>query len=298
MKRLVCWGGGDRASLDSFRWVWQAYHETAQKLGIPTVWAADTPDWHPHVFPGDTVLGVDIWSQHIPCVPGARYVLHNFSGEHPLYQQLGDSKDFLRLQVWTTDAFGEQWDECRRFDRQGQVLFQPWGSDLLREEFMEPVFNPASREVVFVGAVWSDIRDGVELGNEGVIAELREACDHNGLEFVHRTQVSPEELIRLTRSARLAPTVVGQWQCDHAYLPCRAFKNSAYGTLMFSNSAPVTELFDGEHHGWDVGEMLEEALGLKKWAYGEAVRCQQQVAGVYTYRESIAAIDRAFEEIQ
>ena len=243
MKRLVVWGGGDRASQDSFRWVWQAYHETAKKLGIPTVWAADTPEWHPHVFPGDTVLGVDVWSQHIPYVRGARYVLHNFSAGHPLVEALGDSNDFLRLQVWTTDAFGEKWDTYRQFDRQGKVLFQPWGSELLKEEFMAPTFNPDSKEVVFIGAVWSDVRDGVELGNEAVIEELMMACLSEGLAFTKHTQVTQEEKIRLTREARLAPVVVGGWQCHHGYLPCRAFNSAAYGVPVLTNSPYVADLF-------------------------------------------------------
>ena len=297
MKRLIVWGGGERTSLDSFRWVGEAYHETAKKLAIPTEWTADSPEWHPHVFPGDTVLGVDIWSKHIPYVKGARYVLHNYEASHPLYQALGDSNLFLRLQTWTTDAFGEKWDNYRQFDREGKVLFQPWGSELLAEEFMEPTYNPDSNDVVFVGAVWSDIRDGVDLGNKAVIQELKDACAEIDLNFVHYTHISPEEKVRVTREARLAPVVVGGWQCEHGYLPFRAFNSAAYGDPVLTNSPFVADLFDfgGEHE--TIADFLEVGLLAHPKQYEAWARRDQEIASRYTYAQSLAAIERAFEEM-
>lgn len=297
IQRLTVWGG--RENQDSFRWIQQAYHQNALKIGVNSQWLPNTPESANKIQSGDTVICPDVFQEHLPYVEGARYVLHNFDGSSPICRALEDKpQDLLRLQVWTTDATGERWDTHRSFDREARVLFQPWGSDILAEEFQEPVFNPQSREVVFIGAIWSDQYEGTELGNEGVIAELKDACKQNGMTFTHRTQVSSNELMHLTRTARLAPTVVGNWQCGKGYLPCRAFKNSAYGVLMFSNSAPVTELFDGESHGLSVGEMMQEVLRLKQRPYLDSVREQQKVAAKWTYRESLQAIDRAFEAIQ
>jgi hypothetical protein len=239
---------------------------------------------------------VDVWSQHIPYVKGARYILHNFLHTHPLVEAL--EGDFLRLQVWTTDAFGEQWAPYRQFDHEAQVLFQPWGTEILSDDFMEPVFNPESREVVFVGAVWSDVKGGVELGNEAAIQELRDACDQIGLTFVHRSQITAEEKIQVTREALLAPVVVGGWQCEHGYLPCRAFNSAAYGVPVLTNSPFVADLFGHEAVEMSVGDLLEEGLSAPRSVHEQWVREDQEIASKYTYSESIAAIDRAFEEIQ
>lgn len=297
MKRLICWGG--KENQDSFRWIMGAYHQAALKTGIHTLWVANKPENACLIDPGDTVLCPDVFQEHLPYVEGASYVLHNFDNDHSeVCQALAAHPErHLRLQVWTSDAQGESWGPCRSFDLGARTLFMPWGTSLLAEEFMEPVFNGSSREVIFVGAVWSDQYQGKELGNEEAIEHLRTVCKANGLTFTHRTQISENEMIDLTRSSRLAPTVVGNWQVEKGYMPCRSFKVASYGVAMVSNSGPVNELFGTTNYP-SVGEMLEGALRLKQRDYLELVRAQQRVAASFTYRESLAAIDRAFAEMQ
>ena len=175
----------------------------------------------------------------------------------------------------------------------------PWGSDLLPEEFLEPIYNPLSKEITFVGAIWADQYQGVELGNKHTMEELRRVCERRRLHFRHLTQVSDAEMILAMRSARLTPAFAGDWQVSHGYVPCRYFKCAAYGTLAFGNVPSAEGLLgaasisDGTVEG-----TMEAALGLSRGRYLNLCREQQRIASRYTYRESLNAIGRALEEIK
>ena len=295
IERLVVWGGKNQG-LESHRWVHAAFHRNAPKLGIQSTWCGDFPENAHLVTPGSTVISADVYGNHLPFVQGVDYILHNYDSSHPVIQQVAPER-LLRLQVWTTDAFGEEWDVCRQYDKWSRILFQPWGTDLLAEEFMEPVFNPQSRDVCFVGAIWGERSEAGELGNESTIQELRDACRDVGLNFVHKTHVSDAEMIETTRSARLAPSFQGQWQVEHGYLACRTFKNPSYGVLALSNNPTFRRIFGSALiDGGSVAELLGNALSLKRSDYLEAVRAQQRTVRRYTFRESFQAFERALEE--
>ena len=57
-------------------------------------------------------------------------------------------------------------------------------------------------------------------------------------------KISPEQNVDFVRKAYLAPTLVGQWQCDNGYIPCRIFKNISYGQFGITNSEAVYTLFN------------------------------------------------------
>lgn len=280
------------------RHIFKAFHSNAVKLGIDSVWVDDR---HPISLQyGDTVIAADVTAANLPYETGVDYVLHNFSGDDPLCDDLRDTPEhLLRLQVWTKDASGEVWAPCRQFDLSARTLFQPWGADLLKEEFLEPVFNPDSHDCVFVGAVWSDQYQGVELGNKQTINKLREACYPRRLRFVHRTQISDAEMIDLTRAARVAPAFAGDWQVSKGYIPCRYLKTPAFGALAFGNVPEAEALLGGASLMQETLEgTLDAVLSLGRGRYLALVREQQQAISLYTYRQSLAAIERALEEIK
>lgn len=289
-KRLVCFGG--KSTQHSHRHIWEAYQRTALKLGLQAAWVDDTKDGHNEIRAGDLVMCIDVWSEHLaPAVHGARYVLHNFGPEHEVLWSTLGPKQFLRLQVWTYHAHGERIGSCRYWCEENRTLQQPWGTDLLAEEFYEPAFNSTSRDAVFVGAVWNT--DGQ--GNEPEIDELRAALKSNGLRFVHRTQIGAEEAITLTRAARMAPAIAGAWQVANGYLPCRVFKNVSYGQLAITNVGRFYDLFtDCSLQSETIPELVVEAMSLKRGEWADMVLCQQKVVAQFTYRESLAAIDKVF----
>lgn len=291
IERLVVWGGNNGDG-HSHRWIHRAFYENALKLGIEAYWAIDDPEDQPLVVPGSTVIAADVWSEHIPAVPGTDYVLHNMDGSHPLFAEVDENR-VLRLQVHTDDAFGEQWATFRHYDRSGRILFQPWGTDLSADEFMDPVYNPTSHDVVFVGAIWSDQYEGTELGNVEMISELHRICAERKLSFNHLTQVSPNEQLATIRNARLAPAFAGNWQVEHNYLPCRAFKAASYGQVAVTNVPALNDYLLGPDGS--LVDKLDWALGLSENEWTDWVFEQQEWVGFYTYEESLYAIDRALE---
>lgn len=262
-------------------------------MSWPSLLVDDVPESRNHLKPGTLVIVADIYGHNIgEAIPDVDYVVHNFDGSHPLCQT-AKPENLLRLQVWTNDSFGTKWSDFRSYDHENRILFQPWGTDLFSEEFMEPVFNPYSNEVTFVGAIWGEKNNGVELGNVSMIELLKLLCADNSLRFRHLTHVSDAENVAAIRSARLSPAFAGNWQVDKNYLPCRVFKNISYGVLGITNIPALKSFLDLPQI--EMQEMFEWALKLKRGKYLELVRLQQRKISRYSYRESLLAIERAFE---
>ena len=50
--------------------------------------------------------------------------------------------------------------------------------------------------------------------------------------------------IKYIQKGKYSPTIVGKWQQERGYIPCRAFKNISYGGYCITNSLEVYQLFD------------------------------------------------------
>ena len=288
-EKVVLWGG--RVSLDSSRHIYRAWSETLRKLGVSVAWVEDHPSSLEQIQPGCLVFAYNIWGAHIgEAVPGVDYLLHNFDVSHPLIQTVAPER-LVRLQVYTNDVMGERWDEVRYWLADGHVLFQPWGTSLLAEEFLDPVFNPAARDCAFVGALWDD----GGLGNATTVPRVAELLRARGLTFTHLTQVHDDDMVAAVRSSRFAPAFAGPWQVEHNYLPCRVFKNVSYGALAVTNVPKFRDLMPGV---WDddLAILIDRVLRLKAHEYLDLVREQQRVVSRFTFRESLEAVARAFEE--
>lgn len=295
-RRFVIWGG--TYGMESHRWIHYGFSSNARKLGHEVRWVPDEKISRETLTPGTIVISADVWNRNIgPAAPGVDYVLHNYDASHELCQTV-QPEHFLRLQVWTYDAAGENWDTCRVYNRENRTLFQPWGTDILTEEFMDPIFNPLSTDVIFVGAIWGEISEHHgEMGNVEAIAEMEQTVQTHGLTFKHHTQISERQMTNLTRSSRLAPAIAGRWQVRNGYLPCRAFKNSSYGALMITNVPAVQALYEGSTlHSESVDELIKWGLRLKKKEAETLIKQQQVVTRRYTYRESIETIMRALND--
>lgn len=289
-KQVVLWGA--REGLDSSRHIYRGFHDVLRKMGIRVDWVPDSPASRSYLMPGSVCFAYDIWGAHIgPAVDGVQYVLHNFDGEH-LLQQTVEYKNLVRLQTYTNQAVGVQWDSCRWWLQEGHVLFQPWGTNLLAEEFLDPVWNPLATECAFVGALWDD----GGLGNAGTIPLLQEVLRERGLRFNHLTQVSEGEMVAAVRRSRLAPAFAGQWQVEHGYLNCRSFKNVSLGQPALTNVKEFSAILPLLRQDGDIGFVVDELLSLKAGQWLEMVREQQRAVARWTYREWWENVARAFEE--
>lgn len=295
--RVVLWGLREPTG-DSFQHIWRHYAHALDRLGKRYVWLPDAAEANEYLRPRDLVFAVDVAAQHLGR-PANRvdYLLHNIPDTHPVRDGLEPGR-CVYLQVWTNDCAdrGESWGPVRRWDKHSHVLYQPWGTNLLADEFMPPVFNPHSTVAAFVGSIW----EGNGQGNVGSIGELKDALHKRGLRFDHHYGVSDAENAEIVRAARIAPAVTGRWQVEHEYLPCRVFKNVSYGALAVTNVPTFPELLDGAAiSGSSIDHLIEWAATMGEARYLNLVRIQQEVvARDYTYVNSLAMIERAFEEIR
>ena len=292
-QRVVLWGLRD-ATGDSFQHIWRHYGHALDQAGKEWVWVPDEKPFRSVIQPGDLVFAVDVAAKNLGHpVDGADYLLHNIEETHAVRDGLDPSR-YVYLQVWTNACAdrGESWGPVRRWDKNSRVLYQPWGTDLLADEFMEPVFNPSSTVVSFVGSIW----DGNGQGNHVEIAKLRRALSKRGLIFDHRAGVSDEHNAELMRASRFAPAVGGAWQVENEYLPCRVFKNVSYGTLGVTNIPRFQDLF-GDAAVWstDLQALVDFVLLLDEGEWMELVVAQQEVVKDYTYATSLEMIGRAFD---
>ncbi len=294
-KRFVLWGMKGDAGGDSFRHVHRHYKHALWRLGKDVVWWGDDPDNRELLESGDIVFAVDVASNHLGHpVDGVTYVLHNFGPAAQVWEGLSPENS-LRLQGYTNacERWGVEWDAGRRFDKEGRILFQPWGTDLLAEEFHAPIFEGRSEEIPFVGSIW----DGDGQGNMEAISELKEITAAHRLVFRHYTHIDDATNVNVVRKARLAPAITGTWQVENDYLPCRVFKNVSYGALALTNVPFFRRLFEGCFTSYgSVSQIITDALQLTEDEYLELVREQQEVVKRYTYRESLLSIERALEE--
>jgi hypothetical protein len=291
-RRMVLWGFTD--SQDSFRHIHRHFAHALSRLGKEWAWLPNDPASLDLLSSGDLVFAVNVEGNHIRALPGIDYVLHNFDSGHLVWEKMGQ-KQFLRLQTYTRDAerYSVGWSTARRFDAASRTLFQPWGTDLLSDEFLDPVFNGDSRHVAFVGSIW----DGEGQGNVRAIHKLHTAVVSHGLIFDHLFHVDDAENIAAVRSSRIAPAVAGEWQVSKSYLPCRLFKNVSYGALGITNVHKFRDILgDAFFDGTNIAETVMNALALSEADYLALVREQQQAISQYTYKESLLAIERALEE--
>jgi hypothetical protein len=104
------------------------------------------------------------------------------------------------------------------------------------------------------------IWDGV-FGNVDQLRPFMAACAENAIGFEHHSCISRVEHLHFIRESLIAPVIVGKWQYEHGYIPCRLFKNVSYGHRPVTNSLTGSELFEGRViFNCDTHDLLSEAL--------------------------------------
>jgi len=244
-------------------------------------------------------------AQHLPTEIDARFVLHNFG--HEEVRRL--PKRFIRLQVFTNGVVAgrlEQ-DVISFYSEEINTLFQPWGLPESASTFLEYNPNPGSVEF-WVGSVWNN-----EL-NQGNQSEIRSYKTALGLRNLKFSQVGSEtRYARITRALNLkfskngdfglteakarnlvnvspiGAAIVGDWQKQVGYVPCRVFKNVAAGQPVLSNSDFSFLFGDMSRKFENLDELIDHRLSLQLSVARRLVAEAQSELQRYTY---VAAIER------
>jgi hypothetical protein len=291
-RRVIVWGHPLHSHTHSY--VHAGFARAFEALGAETIWTGDRDALERLDLSRTLFLTEGQVVDGLPLRRDCAYVLHNVADE--IWQEL-DGR-CLRLQVLSVAATAERRRDVEQLDAYtyvenpgtgAPILYQPWATDLLPSEFDFDVPaprwpDPAAR-IVWVGTIGRG-----QFGNVDELAGFRRACEDTGVKFVHRVGASFEENQRLIRSSLMAPAIVGRWQVEHGYVPCRIFKNISYGRLGLTNSEHVQAVFDEEIAcSVDTSALFQD--GLARLGDRHALLGQmREVQARHTYVQRIARI--------
>lgn len=302
-RRAVIWGHPLHSHTHSY--VHEGFARAFAALGVETIWTSDPEalagldlDGTVFVTEGQVIDGM-------PYDTRARYVLHNVDGSW----WRGDEQNAIVLQVYTNSprerfeagAALERIDAYTYVepgDRGIPTLYQPWATDLLPHEFefdvaLPPVWAPSDLRELPASphfAAWVGTIGEGEFGNLDQLTPFFDACESHDVDVLHLASVDRPKHMCAIRSSLLAPAIVGRWQLEHGYVPCRIFKNISYGRLGVTNSAHVQAIFESEVPcRLDGAELFEVAMGRAR----ERTLVRQQMREVqerHTYVNRIETI--------
>ncbi len=297
--KIVIWGL--KTKWHTHRFVFQAYYKVFKKYGIPVVWVDDEKKYQNVIEKGDLVFTAS--GMHGKMVPEKKSLAdYNFPIRDDIYYCLHAEPDYLleklnpnqyiQLKYYSNEA--EQFEkiyEGVHFDPQTKTMYQPWGTNLLPEEFKRPTFNN-HKFMFWVGSIWNDKNNH---GNLEEIAKLKTALEKYKLKFIHVRFIPNFLNSLLIRISRLAPSIGGKRQVEINYLPDRMFKNISYGQLGFSNIKKFNDIFkDCNVYDEDMEKMVGKILSLKKDEYLDMIKKQQEICKNYTTANHLNNIFKKF----
>jgi hypothetical protein len=290
VNKIVVWGL--KSVIDSYKFIQKSFYENARLLGYEAVWVDDLETNQSLVNRGDIVFAVDRARRHLPIRTDAKYVLHNISSE-----ELKLEKNFINIQVFRKDSIGTslgihwvQWDESSR------TLFQPWGIPIPPKLWKIPRY-PIKKQEYWVGSIWNDSENR---GNSEFMKKYIQVLAKQEISFYRKgtpTRLQPNGISegrgqKLVNRSVIGAAVVGEWQKENLYVPCRLFKNIAAGAPPSSNSdfslvfGDVGGIFEP-----DPELLIARVLSLSKKQREEIVLSSQAKMIPYTYS---AGMNRIF----
>ena len=290
MNKIVVWGL--KSVIDSYKFIQKSFYENARLLGYEAVWVDDLETNQSLVNRGDIVFAVDRARRHLPIRSDAKYVLHNISSE-----ELKLEKNFINIQVFRKDSIGTslgihwvQWDASSR------TLFQPWGIPIPPKLWKIPRY-PIKKQEYWVGSIWNDSENR---GNSEFMKKYIQVLAKHEISFCRKgtpTRLQPNGISegrgqKLVNRSVIGAAVVGEWQKENLYVPCRLFKNIAAGAPPSSNSdfslvfGDVGGIFEP-----DPELLIARVLSLSKKQREEIVLSSQAKMIPYTYS---AGMNRIF----
>ena len=302
IKRIIIWGL--RKRWHTHRFIHKAFYENAKKLGYKTLWLEDDKKNQKYIQSGDLIISADpvgkmVPEKHIfeeynvPIRDDVYYCLHNFKD---IFIEKIPKDKLMFLQVYHNIVDNipdiEKWGPVTYFDKNTKTLYQPWGTDLLPEEFKKPIFRK-NKLVFWIGSIWNDT---LNRGNLNEINELKQVLKKNNLIFTHLRFIPDWLNVFFIRLSRIAPAIAGKFQVDVNYLPCRVFKNISYGQLGITNIEKFRDIL-GESfiEGKNIEEIISKSLSLSKDEYSDIIKKQQEIIKNYTYKNALNNIFKALK---
>ena len=293
---VVIWGL--RKKRDTFRYIHMACFNVLKKSGASVIWVDDHPRNRSAVSNKSIVLAVNNASKHLPKVKGTRYVLHNINPE-PFLPFLNKRSHLLQIQVWTKSALGnpqaQELIPCVSLDTTNYVLYQPWGTPFAIHEWVRKPIKAKLATEFWIGSVWNN---ALNQGNRQMYGEWLQVLRSHGIDLRKMPYGWPDTKFTygsLVRLSSIAGAVVGEWQRDNGYIPCRLFKNISFGAVPVGNSRFFSRIFGASAvTGDSLEEVLSNYLELALREKIERLHSAQELMIAYTYE---AAFNRILAQV-
>lgn len=293
VSRFVIWG--IRAPFHSHHFIHLGFYSTLKKLNIPVLWLDDLAANQSLIKKNDLVISVDVAMNFLKKESDIHYCIHN----PPInfFDSLDDPFS-LRLQVLTNDIFDSQ-AEIKQLELEGvaffnqtqNILYQSWGTPLLKREFFQPVSPRYKKVDFFVGSIWDN---DFGQGNLRAVERYRSSLGNFGIYFSHVKGV-PEFLNPLfIRNSALAISIVGEWQEANGYTPCRVFKAISYGRLGAINSLTSKKQYPWLMADANIDLLTSSILDIDDSQLIDLVRSQQESLSMETYESKLSNILSCF----
>lgn len=241
-EKVVIWGHKLHSHTHSY--IHNGFFIACTHLGYPTYWFDDRDPVADFDFAHTLFITEGQVDKNIPLRQDCEYMLHNCT-DHK-YHAL-PKKNVISFQVFTDSIFSVphlvKLDHCLYYDLIGRCLYMPWATDLLPEEIEKIKSSLAQRKIIHHVCWVGTIGEG-KFGNMEELKPFLRACAENGISFSHRGGLSLSEHCHAIQESWMAPAIVGTWQKEQGYIPCRLFKNISYGQMGITNSQHAYELFE------------------------------------------------------
>lgn len=241
--KVVLWG--HKLDSHTHSYIHYAFFRAFQHLEYPTFWFNDSDDVSLFDFSNALFITEGQVDENIPIRPDCFYVLHNCTKN-----QYADLPNKIALQVYLTtvrdNPDAEEVEPYIFYDVKNRGLYMPWGTDLLPFEIdqIKGQISSLKRQPVFhwIGTIGEGL-----FGNKAQLDPFIKACKENQIGFLPNDPwahpISAQEHIKRAQLSFVFPAIVGQWQKEHGYIPCRIFKAISYGNFGVTNSSEVYNLF-------------------------------------------------------
>jgi hypothetical protein len=251
------------------------------------MWLDDLEKNQEFIRTGDFVLAAGVACKFLLPSNKVRYLLHNVDNLN-----FQDAANTINLQVFTTDSKGEKIDETvSLWDEKKKTLYQPWGLPEPRRDWHTPQ-NFKSKKENWIGAIWDN---ELHQGNREQLALYISTLKNHGIRFkrlggtrsISKSGLSSKKAFEKVNQSRIGAAIVGKWQKESGYIPCRAFKNIAAGAIPISN-ADMTHVFgSGYLYTPDLEELVEFSLGLGHNEISmRSESCKETLAG-YSFERAL-----------
>ena len=290
IEKIVIWGL--KKNYHSHYFIHLGFFNILKNKKIKVLWVEDKIQNNIFLDIKTLVIAVDVESKNLEFDKGAYYCTHNI--DTSILRNIS-KKRIIKLQVITYDNYKTyfkksiKFDGVSYYDKTENTLFQSWGSSIEEKDFQKPVSFLKNKLYFefFVGSIWNN---ELNQGNFEIIDEYRNLCKSKNVTFVHCKHIPEKYYSSYIKYSRYGISIVGTWQKNHGYTPCRVFKAIASGKLGMINSNLSMKIYDYILGNNNLSKLIENYEELNEKKLFDLIEYQQNEIKKETYAAKISNI--------